>query len=264
MKIITTRRPILSNKWAIQAREIWQRNNEWDSVPPFTKELPANIKYVVVDVKPHVWKKKSDNHQGRIVEIAWRVFCDEGNCLVSKQYLLKPHGYNQIAPKSTRVHGITTTLAVNHGSNANKVFDEFTAILAMLPNNGFVIAYRMLFEDSIFMCNLSEEQKIIWNNAPKCDIYSTTLWKYLPSEKMKMFKRQTHFPYKTFHLKLTDLHNIVFPSRKSCSDFAQMAGADVEMTWDVFKYYKVRASRAELQWKTHCTGAQTDIRRFTN
>ena len=52
-------------------------------------------------------------------------------------------------------------------------------------------------------------------------------------------------------MRLTNLHKIVCTTPKSCTDFAHMAGNDVEMTWDIFKYYSKpdRASRAELEWE---------------
>ena len=66
------------------------------------------------------------------------VFDCDMKCLESKQYLLKPHGYDRIAQKATACHGITTERAVDDGVDAQHVFDEFTAILNKLPSNGFV------------------------------------------------------------------------------------------------------------------------------
>lgn len=241
-------RPYIS-KDATRAREKWLCENQWDSVPFGTssrEEVPVNVKYLVVDVETHNWNET--DFDGRIVEIAWNVYGEKGDCLSSKNYLLKPHGYNEIAPKATRIHGITTTLAVNHGSDANKVFNEFTAIIRVLPNDGFVVAYRMLFEDSIFMCNLTEEQKIIWDNAPKCDVYSMKLWKYLPNYQGKLSRQKG---WRTIGMRLTNLHKIVCTTPKSCTDFAHMAGNDAEMTWDIFAYYyyKSDASHNELKWE---------------
>jgi len=157
---------------AERARKQWHLNYKWDSVSlgtssTSTRELLANTKYMVVDVETHDWKEQTSHSngqiRGRIVEIAWKTFDAKGNCLDSKQYLLKPHGYNEITKKATSVHGITTKCAINHGSDAKSVFDEFTSILKLIPKDGFVVAYRMLDEDSIIMCNLSQEQKVVWD-----------------------------------------------------------------------------------------------------
>ena len=138
--------------------------------------------------------------------------------------------------------------------SVNLVFNELIAILNVIPHDGFVIAYRMFHEHSIFMCNLTQEQKNAWVSAPKCDVYSMKLWKYLPDglrdKYTKMKKRRT------FGVKLTELHNIICASPKSYAVFAHMAFADVEMTWDIFKYYKQEIdkkaevnSHEELEWK---------------
>ena len=136
----------------------------------------------------------------------------------------------------------TFSAGLRHGSDANSVFDEFTTILKAIPQHGFVIAYDMFHEDSIFMHNLTQEQKNVWDNAPKCDTYSMNLWKHLPQ------KAKKGIIWRTLGLKLTDLHKIVTTGTKSCD--AHIAIADVEMTWNIFKYYSKpdRASRAELEW----------------
>jgi len=252
-----TRLPLVSGKGnyckAVGARERWQRDNQWDSVTTGARKLPADIKYMVVDVETHDWRKESVP-DGRIVEIAWKIFNLEESCVESKQYLLKPHGYNEIARKATEVHGITTECAISHGSDANVVFDEFTAILNVIPRDGFVIAYRMFHEDQIFMYNLTQEQANAWRRAPKCDTYSLNLWKYLPDgarEKYTKMKKR-----RTFGVKLTELHNVICTTPKSYTNFAHMAFADVKMTWDIFKYYKQEIdktsevnSHEELEWK---------------
>ena len=52
--------------------------------------------------------------------VLWRLLgsfsVNEGDCLESKQYVIKPYGtYKDIAPKVTKVHGITTEYASKHG-----------------------------------------------------------------------------------------------------------------------------------------------------
>ena len=128
-------------------RKKWQGNNQWDK---YTEggDLPSSFKYVVVHTKSHQWLSSLPNFHDRpsgcIVEIAWMLFDDEENCIESKQYLLKPQGYDEIDRKATTdSHGITTELANQHGSDADSVLSEFTTILKNLPQDGFVIAHGM-------------------------------------------------------------------------------------------------------------------------
>ena len=177
MKEITTEMKVTA---AIKKREEWMSDgNKWDTITP-GRVPPTGIKYMVVDVETHDWKDGGPRN-GRIVEMAWMVFDRDMKCLESKQYLLKPHGYDKIAQKATACHGITTELAVEYGVNAQHVFVEFTAFLNQLPDNGFVIAHKMEHEDPVFKCNLNEEQRVLWYKAPKCDTWDTKLLKYLPS-----------------------------------------------------------------------------------
>jgi len=100
---------------AVKKREKWLRGgNKWDDIMP-SRDLPTNIKYIVVDVETHDWKCKDPLlADGHIVEIAWKLFSDTGDCLESRQYLVKPYGsYKEIAPKATEVHGITTSVHLN-------------------------------------------------------------------------------------------------------------------------------------------------------
>ena len=109
--------------------------------------------------------------------------CADGNCLESKQYLLKPDASDVISPKATRVHGITTKVANDLGGDRDVVLDEFITILRKVPNDGFVVAHDMKVVDAIIAKSLNPEQQIVWNVAPKCDTYSLQLAeKYLPSE----------------------------------------------------------------------------------
>jgi len=83
--------------------------NVWDGIVP-DRDLPSNVKYMVVDIETHDWKHTAQSKYDAscIVEIAWKGFSGVGDCLESKQYLIKPYGtYKQIAKKATEVHGIT-------------------------------------------------------------------------------------------------------------------------------------------------------------
>ena len=235
---------------AVTKREKWLCDgNKWDDIVP-DRELPCNVMYMVVDIETHDWKDGGPRN-GRIVEMAWMVFDCDMKCLESKQYLLKPHGYDRITQKATACHGITTERAVDDGVDAQHVFDEFTAILNKLPSNGFVIAHNMEHEDSIFKCNLNEEQQVLWRDAPKCDTWSLQLCQYLPQEAKE--KYQIHI--RKFGLKLAELYSYVCPQNDNdCVKFSHMALEDVKMTWAVFLYYMKSISYNELQWKKRRVG----------
>ncbi|KAL9190038.1 hypothetical protein ACHAXT_007249 [Thalassiosira profunda] len=137
--------------------------------------MPEDVKYVVVDVETHDWKtgeQPSRNAMiGRVVEIAWVAYNEAGEEVEAKQYLLKPHGgYERIAEKAVKYHGITNRLVRDRGSDAALVFNEFSSLLQKIPpTEGFVIAHNMKHEDAVLYNNLDEEGRKIWDAVPKCD-----------------------------------------------------------------------------------------------
>jgi len=240
MKEIATEMKVTA---AIKKREEWMSDgNKWDTITP-GRVPPTGIKYMVVDVETHDWKDGGGSRDGRIVEIAWMVFDRDMKCLESKQYLLKPHGYDKIAQKATSVHGITTECAVENGVESDLVFNEFAAIVSQLPDNGSVIAHCMGHEDSIFKCNLNKEQQNLWSDAPKCDTWNIKLLKYLPSSAREKYKTRT------LGINLVELYSVVHPKDNDI-EFSHTALVDVKMTWAVFLYYMTNVnSYNELQWK---------------
>jgi len=229
---------------AIKKRVEWMSDgNKWDTVAP-GRVPPTGIKYMVVDVETHDWKDGGGSRDGRIVEIAWMVFDCDMKCLESKQYLLKPHGYDKIAQKATSVHGITTECAVGNGVDSDLVFNEFAAIVSQLPDDGSVIAHNMEHENSIFKCNLNKEQQVQWGDAPKCDTCNIKLLKYLPTSACEKYKTRT------LGVNLVELYGVVHPTKDdNCVNSWHMAMADVKMTWAIFLYYVTSVSYNEIKWK---------------
>ena len=178
---------------AIKKREEWMSDgNKWDTITP-GRVPPTGIKYMVVDVETHDWLPPPDQNKydvSRIVEIAWKLFSgDTGDCLESKQYLIKPYGtYKEIARKATAVHGITTEQASKHGVDVELVMDEFIRIVESIPNDGFVVAHNMEHEHTVLTNSFSPNQRILWNDAPKCDTWNIKLLKYLPSSAREKYK----------------------------------------------------------------------------
>lgn len=234
---------ILVDKVQARAAKLRRNGNQWDNIRP-ERELPRDIKYVVVDVETHDWSNNKHEVIGCVVEIAWMLFDSGGNCLESKKYLLKPYGYDSISPKATRCHGITTKCAHDLGCDASLVFNEFTSIIRQVPEDGFVIAHNMEHEWSIFLKNLNEEQRNVWQNAPKCDTNKPSLLKYLPpdakpKDTAKMIKRGYGFNLSELHTRISTTHTYG----------AHSADVDVQMTWDIFEYYNQHASNKELTWE---------------
>ena len=76
--------------------------------------------YIIFDTEttglPRNWKapmSDTDNWP-RVVQIAWQLHDDMGRLIESKDYLIRPEGYN-IPYDSEQIHGISTQLAEEQG-----------------------------------------------------------------------------------------------------------------------------------------------------
>ena len=234
---------------AVTKRHEWMSSgNVWDSIVE-DRELPSNVKYMVVDLETHDWKHTAQSRYdtGRMVEIAWKLFSDTGDCLESKQYLIKPYGtYKQIAKKATEVHGITTERASKHGDDVELILDEFIRIVENIPKDGFVIAHNMEHEDTVLANSFSPDQRVVWDDVPKSNTHSVSLLKYLPREAKDKYNKRLSFTPLRYGLRLQQLHECVCPG--GVYDYAHFADTDVQMTWEIFRYYKQHATVEELKW----------------
>ena len=239
----------LKNIEASMQREKWLCENKWDTIVTGGRQIPGNVKYMVVDLETHDWKHTAQSRYdtGRIVEIAWKLFSDTGDCLESKQYLIKPYGtYKEIAKKATAVHGITTERASKHGDDVELVMDEFIRIVKNIPNDGFVIAHNMEHEHTVLTNSFSPDQRVVWDDVPKSNTHSVSLLKYLPREAKDKYKKRLSYTPLRCGLRLQQLHECVCAD--GMYDYAHFADTDVQMTWEIFRYYKQHATVEELKW----------------
>ena len=252
---------------AVKKREKWLHGgNKWDVVPD--RKIPGNVKYMVVDIETHDWLPdhlvndgQSRYGTGRAVEIAWKLFSDTGDCLESRQYLVKPYGsYKEIAPKATEVHGITTEYASKHGVDVDMVLGEFIDIVKNIPNDGFVIAHNMEHEHTVLTNSFSPSQRIVWNAVPKSDTHSVPLLKFLPEPVLTKYYRGSKLQWRKWGLALSELHRNISPDPEAhtlLADNAHFACTDVDMTWEIFQCYKLHAPNGLLTWMKRSNEAKS-------
>lgn len=244
----------LKNIEALTQREKWLHDgNKWDNIVTGGRQIPSNVKYLVVDLETHDWTNIGCGllASGCIVEIAWKLFDDKDACLESKQYLIKPYGsYKKIDPKATSFHGITNEHVSKYGIEVDLVLGEFIDIVKNIPADGFVIAHNMDHEHTVLTNSLSPDQRFVWNEAPKSDTHSTELLlDYLPREaKIEFEKRLGVVPLVGFRLQ--QLHECIHQGCARIYDYVHFAGTDVDMTWDIFRFYQNVATVEELTYQT--------------
>ena len=126
------------------------------------------------------------------------------------------------------------------------ILDEFIRIVENIPKDGFVIAHNMDHEHTVLTNSFSPHQRVVWDDVPKSNTHSISLLKYLPREAKDKYKKRLSFTPLRYGLRLQQLHECVCPG--GVYDYAHFADTDVQMTWEIFRYYKQHATVEELTW----------------
>ena len=182
--------------------------------------------YLIFDTEttglPKKWNAPiSDiNNWPRCVQLAWQIHDNLGNCIESKDFLIKPDGYN-IPYDSQKIHGISTELAERDGHDLLEVLTQFNEAV---KNSKFIIGHNVKFDLNIMGCEFYRLK--IKNNLEVSKILDTCYEKTatlceIPGGRGGKYKFPT----------LTELHSYLFST--SFAD-AHNATADVEATTRCF------------------------------
>jgi DNA polymerase-3 subunit alpha len=126
-----------------------------------------------------------------IVSIAWSVYHDQTH-ISSKYFVLKPHA--PIPADSTRIHGITTEYATEHGHDMRTVLEN---LAADLKETDCAIAHNMEFDKNVifnaYRWSLNMNPWLIWPREELCTMNLSTNELKLPSKfaDSKSFKPPT-------------------------------------------------------------------------
>jgi DNA polymerase-3 subunit alpha len=160
------------------------------------------------------------NNWPRCVQLAWQIHDNLGNCIESKDFLIKPDGYN-IPYDSQKIHGISTELAERDGHDLLEVLTQFNEAV---KNSKFIIGHNVKFDLNIMGCEFYRLK--VKNNLEVSKILDTCYEKTatlceIPGGRGGKYKFPT----------LTELHSYLFST--SFAD-AHNATADVEATTRCF------------------------------
>jgi len=156
----------------------------------------------------------------RCIQIAWQLHDQWGDLIESKDYLVKPDGFN-IPFDAERIHGISTELALEQGVELNFVLAEFNIAL---EKANFVVGQNVEFDLNIMGCEFHRQSVVSVLSEKKvldtCTEVTANLCQ-LPGGRGGRFKLPT----------LTELHQHLFNE-----PFAEAhnATADVEATTRCF------------------------------
>jgi DNA polymerase III subunit epsilon len=86
----------------------------------------------------------------RIVQLAWVLVDEQAVEVAAAEYIIKPDGF--VIPKdATKVHGITTELALRNGADIQSVL---AAIVANIQQASVLIAHNVSFDEKVLGAEL--------------------------------------------------------------------------------------------------------------
>lgn len=127
-----------------------------------TTGIPKNYKAPVSDLKN--WP--------RLVQIAWLVTDEQGNEISSAEHIVKPDGFT-IPLATSKIHGITTKLALQNGMNIQAILD---LIVQDISRASFLIAHNVQFDEKILGAELLRAgyPNHVESKPKKCTMQSAT------------------------------------------------------------------------------------------
>ena len=166
-----------------------------------TTGLPRNWKAPVSDL---------DNWP-RLVEMAWLLYDEEGNCVESRSAIVRPDGF-VIPAEAAAVHGITTVRAAAEGVDLGALLADFARAVDIAQ---VLVAHNVSFDEKIVGAELLRMgvTSCLDERERFCTMTTSTDLCAIPSR----------YGYKW--PKLPELHQRLFGS---VPDGAHAAGSDVE------------------------------------
>lgn len=178
-----------------------------------TTGLPRNWKAPITDL----------NNWPRMVQLAFLVYDQHGNCITGAEHIIKPVGFT-IPAEASKVHGITTQRAMDEGVMLTEVLHEFQSYL---KESEYIVAHNLPFDEAIAGAEFlrSNMENLLPSRKRICTMSSSTSYCAIPG------KYGPKWPT------LAELHKRLFGT-----DFvnAHNAAADIEATARCFWELKNR------------------------
>lgn len=155
----------------------------------------------------------------RLVQVAWELYDNNGNHISSECYIVKPEGF-EIPESSTKIHGISTEHAQQHGIALSFIWSR---LFEILPRVKKLVAHNMSFDDRVMQSEMyrSTDQlsQIVLNEWNRKEKVCTMMTAHTPGRKWA---------------KLTELYETYFGVKPSGT--MHRADADVRACADIFHY----------------------------
>lgn len=159
----------------------------------------------------------------RLVQLAWMMYSEDGQLKESRDVIIRPEGFS-IPLEVSRLHGISTTIAVEKGLPLKEVMEEFAD---KIDEAYALVGHNISFDECIVGAEFERLRMMtsLFLKPKYCTMKSATKYCQLPGK--QGFKAP----------RLSELHQILFGTG---FDNAHNALADVEATARCFWELKNR------------------------
>ncbi len=160
-----------------------------------TTGLPKNWKAPVTDL----------NNWPRLVQLAYISYDLEGNKISGGDIIIKPSGFS-IPLDSSRIHGITTEIAMSKGSDLKESLKEFHDLV---DQSQYLVAHNMSFDEKIMGSEFLRNNfaNIIPSKKRICTMESTTDFCAIPGYYGNKWPKLSELHYKLFKTDFEEAHN---------------------------------------------------------
>ena len=86
------------------------------------------------------------DNDGRIIELAWKIFNNNGNPLVETSRIISPSGEWKMSEKAQEIHGISKDDVVKFGFPPTQVFSEFISDIAEYGTRIKLVGHNISFD----------------------------------------------------------------------------------------------------------------------
>jgi DNA polymerase III subunit epsilon len=141
----------------------------------------------------------------RLVQLAYLYYDGDGNLLSSGNHIILPEGFS-IPTDSSKIHGITTEIAMSRGVKLSSVLNQFNDLVL---RSGYLVAHNMSFDEKIVG---AEFLRVKMDNPipPKrkiCTMHSATEFCNIPGYYGPKWPRLSELHFKLFNEYFEEAHN---------------------------------------------------------
>lgn len=171
---------------------------------------------------PKNWRAPAENTANwpRMVQTAWILHDDNGDEVLSRNYIIKPEGF-AIPDAAAKLHGITTEMANSLGWPLKNVLSEFKE--AVMRAN-WLVGHNINFDEKIVGAEFLRNGMIncLAGKSTICTMLCSTEYCAIESQYGYKWPKLSELHFELFHTGFTEAHNAAADIKITAKCFWEM------------------------------------------